>query len=262
MRHLLNKLSLLVVASFLIFSCNQERDPIRIIQQTIQSIDTIHTISYDQLQLVGNTANSDQVKRKERKFFYERLRTDSIIGAKAHIYFFDDSAVFLEDIYDGNRLIRKMNRDSAARIFDLLKYPVLKKKPFWGKTTPWVIQYMIGYAIENQDHYLFELGADTLINNRLCYRLKTVLVKKALMPGFHTFENDTNRMETMHLFIDKLNFYPQRIRMEVYFIDQPAKVYFTDNTFYNIQFNMNLNDSLFNTSDELLQGFKIEEMMP
>lgn len=243
-------------------SCNQERKPISIIQETINSIDTIETISYNQIQFRGNTENPEHVKLTERKFQYVRLKFDSIIGAKAHIYYYDSSSIFLEDIYDGNKLIRKRNRDSSAQVYDLLKYPNFKKKPFWGKTTPFVIQYMIKYAVENQDCYSFELGKDTIIGGSNCYYLKSVLKRKALMPGFHKFENDTNRVETMILYIDKLNYYPRRIRMEVYFIDEPDHIYFTDNTFFNLKFNLKLNDSLFNTAEKVIDGFRINEMKP
>lgn len=82
------------------------------------------------------------------------------------------------------------------------------------------------------------------------------------MPGFYEFTIDTNRVETMILFIDKENFYPQRIRMEVYFIDNPDIVYFTDNTFYNIEFNPKLDENLFDTSNEIIIGYKIREMEP
>jgi len=66
----------------------------------------------------------------------------------------------------------------------------------------------------------------------------------------------------MILFVDKVSYYPQRIRMEVYFIDKPETVYFTDNTFHNIVYNHKLNDSLFNTSDDVIKGFKIVEIKP
>ena len=246
----------------LFVSCKQEKDPIEIIKNTISSIDTIITINYRQTQLRGNTKNIENIAQKERIFYYERLKTDSIIGAKAHIYFFDSTYIFHEDIYDGNKLIRKHNRDSSVRVYDLIKYPELLKKPFWGKTTPYVIQYMLNYAIENKDSYTFEFGKDTIVNEINCYYLKTILREKALMPGFYTFEIDTNRVETMILFIDKFSYYPQRIRMEVYFIDNPDIVYFTDNTFYNIKFNRESNDSLFSTSEKVVEGFRINEIKP
>lgn len=243
-------------------SCNRQKDPVKIIRNTINTIDTIYSIYYQQTQFRGNTEDIKNVAQKERTFYYTRLKTDSIIGAKAHIYFYDSTYVFLEDIYDGNRLIRKHNRDSSARVYDLLKYPELRKKPFWGKTTPYVIQYMLKYAITNSGFYSFQSGRDTIINQRNCYRIKTILKKKALMPGFYKFETDTNRVETMILYIDKASNYPQRIRMEVYFIDDSNKVYFTDNTFYNIKINLEINDSLFNTADNVIKGFRINEIQP
>ena len=262
MRYIFNNFCILSLLSLLFVSCNQEKDPIKIIQNTINSIDTINTIYYQQTQIRGNTENIENVAQKERTVCFLIVTSDSIIGAKAHIYFFDSTYVFLEDIYDGNKLIRKHNIDSSARVYDLLKYPELRKKPFWGKTTPYVIQYMLNYAIENKEFYSFELGRDTIINERDCYYLKTVLRKKALMPGFYKFEIDTNRVETMILYIDKLSNYPQKIRMEVYFIDNPDNIYFTDNTFNNIEFNLELNDSLFNTAENVIKGFRINEIKP
>ena len=250
------------IISLLLLSCNIEKDPIGIIEQTIKSIDTINTIYYQQTHFLGSSDNIENVVQKERTFYYERLKTDSLIGAKAHIYFFDSTFIFLEDIYDGNKLIRKLNRDSSVRIYDLVKYPELLNKPFWGKTTPYVIQYMIKYAIDNKEFYSFSLENDTVINQKKCYKLKTVLRKKALMPGFYKSEIDTNRVETMILFIDKMSFYPQKIRMEVYFIDNPKNVYFTDNNFYNLKFNIELSDSLFDTSEEIVKGFTIDEIKP
>ncbi len=262
MRYIFYFLFIQSLLSLLLISCNHDKDPVIILQKTISSIDQINSIYYQQTQLRGNTENIENQVQKERTFYYERLLSDSIIGAKAHIYFFDSTYVILEDIYNGNKLIRKHYRDSSARVYDLIKYPEFRKKPFWGKTTPYVIQYMLNYALENKDSYLFELGKDTIINEIDCYSVKTTLRKKALMPGFHKFENDSTRVETMTLFIDKIGFYPQRIRMEVYFIDNADNVYFTDNTFHNMKFNLKLNDSLFNTSDDVIKGFRITEIEP
>ncbi|MCK4661826.1 MAG: hypothetical protein KAT68_03090 [Bacteroidales bacterium] len=243
-------------------SCNQNIDPINVVQKTISSIDTINTIYYQQTLIRGNTENTNNVIPKERAFYYERLKSDSIIGAKAHIYFYDSNYVFHEDIYDGDRLIRKHNVDSSAVIFDLIKYPDLRKKPFWGKTTPYTMQYMLKYALENIEYYILKLENDTIINGVNCYYLRTILEKKALMPGFNKITVDTNRVETMVLFIDKLNYYPQKMRLETYFFDSPDNIYFTDHHFYNIKFNPELNDSLFITSDEVVKGFKINEIKP
>lgn len=243
-------------------SCKHDKSPVDIIQKTISSIDTVRTIFYQQTLFRGNTKDTNKAKPSERTFYYERLKPDSLIGAKAHIYFYDSSYIYHEDIYDGNRLIRKHNEDSSARIFDLLKYPDLRKKPFWGKTTPYVIQYMLNYALKNKEYYLFEKEIDTIVNGEDCYCVKTILEKKALMPGFSKFIEDTNRVETMILFISKRNFYPQRMVLETYFLDNPGDIYFTDHHFYNIKFNQQFDSLLFFTSDEVVRGFNVEEMMP
>ncbi len=39
-------------------------------------------------------------------------------------------------------------------------------------------------------------------------------------------------------------------------------VYFVDNAFYNIKFNLELNDSLFNTSEKVVEGFRVDEIEP
>ena len=252
----------IILFLIIIVSCTQQPDTKKLIKKTIESIDNINSINYKQTLLRGNSMDESSVLMRERKFYYSRLKTDSLIGAKAHIYFFDSSYIFHEDIYDGDRLIRKHNIDSSAKVYDLIKYPALKNKPFWGKTTPYVIQYMLEYSLKNKEHYEFELGNDTLINEKECYHLKTILKKKALMPGFYEFTIDTNRVETVNLFVDKLNFYPQSMRLEIYFLDNPESVYFSDHRFYDIQINPELNDSLFVTSREVIKGFKINEIQP
>ncbi len=257
-----NKQTLFYIILLLLASCHRDLAPVEIAEKTIKTVDTVSTVYYRQKQFRGNTANPENERQTERTFCYDRLITDSITGARAHICFYDSVHVFGEDIYDGNRLIRKHNDDSTAIVYDLLKYPDLKKKPFWGKTSPYVIQYMLKYAIENKEHYQFVREADETVNGKDCYCLKTILEKKALMPGFYKYTVDTNRVETMILFIDKESFYPQRMRMEVYFYDNPDDVYYVDNTFLNLKFNVKFSDSLFNTSDEVIDGFEITEVKP
>jgi hypothetical protein len=79
------------------------------------------------------------------------------------------------------------------------------------------------------------------------------------MPGFYISTIDTNRVETMVMFVSKLNYYPQAMRMEVYFMHNPDEVYFTDHHFYGINFNPYLNDSLFETDETIVKDFEITE---
>jgi len=84
----------------------------------------------------------------------------------------------------------------------------------------------------------------------------------ALIPGMNKMTLDTNRTETMYLFINKKNFYPKMVRMEIVFHSNPDKVYYSNHLFSNIRFNPILNDTLFNTSDEVTKGYKITERKP
>lgn len=44
------------------------------------------------------------------------------------MYMDDKENVIFEDIYDGNKLIRKNNREGTARVYDLIKYSEFKRQ--------------------------------------------------------------------------------------------------------------------------------------
>ncbi|MCB0824469.1 MAG: hypothetical protein KDC09_17360, partial [Bacteroidales bacterium] len=69
--------------------------------------------------------------------YFKRLPSDSIVGVQGHWYMYvnDRENVVFEDIYDGNRLIRKNNQDSIVSIYDLDKYSEFKRKHFWSHNT-------------------------------------------------------------------------------------------------------------------------------
>ena len=108
-------------------SCNDIKTASEILQETINSIDTIETIYYKQDMSRTNPGNMNDTIFRYREMYFERLITDSIVGVKGHWYMYlnNKENVVYEDIYDGNRLIRKNNQVSAARIYDLVKYPDL-----------------------------------------------------------------------------------------------------------------------------------------
>lgn len=257
---------ILILLSFIITvgltACNNNQKAKSIIRGTIDYIDNIKTVQYDQILVRGNTGSETENITTSRSFYFERLSADSIIGAKAHIDFFDGNIVFHEDIYNGKKLIRKHNADSTAQVYDLERYPALKKQHFWGKTTPWVIQYMLQYALDHERNYRFMLGIDTIINQKSCYTVKTILNGMALMPGYNEFEIDDNRVETMVLFVDKELLYPQAMRLETFFKHNTDLVYFTDHRFGNIRLNPELDSSLFSVSDTLLKGFEVKMLQP
>jgi len=252
----------LLVIVFFLTACHNNEDAKNIIGNTIEAIDCVETVKYNQLLVRGNTQQPALNKTNQRHFVYSRLEKDSITGAKAHIYFLDDATVFHEDIYDGQKLIRKHNEDSTARIYDLVQFPGLKKQHFWGKTTPWVIQYMLRYALNNREYYKYQIGQDTMINAKECYTVKTILDGMALMPGFNTFIKDANRVETMILYVDKNTFYPQTMRLETYFKHEPQVHYFTDHRFTDIVLNPDLREMFFSVSDSLLKGYDVTMVEP
>lgn len=106
-------------------SCNEKETPSEILQKAINTIDTVETIYYKQDMSRSNPQNINETIFRFREMYFKRLITDSIVGVKGHWYMYvnDKENVIYEDIYDGNRVIRKNNRDSLAVIYDLIKYP-------------------------------------------------------------------------------------------------------------------------------------------
>ena len=103
-------------------SCNKVKEPVEIIKSAISVIDTIEAIIYKQTLIRTNPRNPEEIIQREREFYYKKLHTDSLIGAEAHISYFDNGFILYEDIYNGEILIRKNNRDSTALIYDLINY--------------------------------------------------------------------------------------------------------------------------------------------
>jgi hypothetical protein len=84
------------------------------------------------------------------------------------------------------------------------------------------------------------------------------------MPGFATKleENEGSISKTLY-FIDKETFYPIKTKGESYSIEDPNKKMFVDQRYYDIEFNLKINeDEQFNTSDESLAGFEKTEIIP
>lgn len=127
-----NKTFLIIINLIVFMSCNKSETAIDILSETINTIDTIETIYYKQDMSRTNPRNANDTIQRYREMYFKRLISDSIVGVKGHWYMYidDKENVIYEDIYDGDRLIRINNRDSVARIYDLVKYPDFKKKPF------------------------------------------------------------------------------------------------------------------------------------
>jgi hypothetical protein len=180
------------------------------------------------------------------------------------MYVNDKKNVFNEDIYDGNRLIRKNNQDSTVRIYDLNKYPVFKRKHFWSHNTLYGMQFEFKFMQDNADSYSIERLNDTIINSKNCYQIIVVLENKMTMPGFAIkLEDNEGSISKTVYYIDNKTNYPIRMKGEFYSTDNPEQKMFIDQTYYDINFNLKINeDEQFNTTIESIEGYKIVEMKP
>lgn len=260
-------ISLLLFAIILIItSCKLVETPTKVIQKTIDNIDTLETVYYKQSMLRTNPRNLDETISRYREIYFQKLSTDSIVGTKGHWYMYidDKENVIYEDIYDGNRLIRKNNRDSIATVYDLIKYPEIKENHFWSHNTPFSMQYMLKYVLKNTEYYKIEKLNDTIIQGTDCYQIKILVENKETMPGYETELIDSEgSVSTTFLYINKLNYFTLGVRFETYSTDNPENIYFTDQTYYDLKFNFDMDTvKLFNTSVNILDGYDIEEIKP
>ena len=247
-------------------SCNKSQTPIEILNKTVSTIDTIESIYYKQDMSRTNPRNINDTIKRYREMYFKRLISDSIVGVKGHWYMYvnDKENVIFEDIYDGNKLIRKNNTDSVARIYDLVKYPDFKKKHFWSHNTLYGMQHEFKYILTNADSFLISRLNDTIINKMECYQVKVHLENKMTMPGFAIrLENNQGSISNTFYYIDKETFYPIGMRGESYSIDNPEKKMFIDQRYHDIKFNLMIDDNVqFNTSNESIVGFKEREIKP
>jgi len=255
-----------LISLIILTSCNENETASEILQKTVNSIDTIETIYFKQDMSRTNPQNIDDTIFRYREMYFKRLITDSIVGVIGHWYMYanDKENVIYEDIYDGNRLIRKNNPDSVARIYDLIKFPEFKRKHFWSHNTLYGMQYEFKYILDNTALYSIERLNDTVIDNRDCYQISVRLDNKMTMPGFETkIENNEGNISITLYFIDKETDYPIRIKGENFSMDNPEQKIFIDQSYYDIRFNQEIDEEeQFNTSDESTVGFERVEMKP
>lgn len=247
-------------------SCNKKETASEILQKTINTIDTIETIYYKQDMERSNPRNINDTIFRYREMYFKRLISDSIVGVKGHWYMYvnDKKNVIYEDIYDGNRLIRKNNRDSIARIYDLVKYPKFKQKHFWSHNTLYGIQYEFKYMLNNTDTYSIERLNDTTIDSKDCYQIKVQLENKMTMPGFEMVHKDNKGSISKTIyFIDKKTYYPIGVKSEFYSTENPQQKTFMNQKYDDIKFNLTIDEQVqFNTTDKSIAGFEKTEMKP
>lgn len=247
-------------------SCNEKETASEILQKTVNAIDTIETVYFKQDMSRTNPQNINETIFRYREMYFKRLITDSIVGVKGHWYMYvnDKENVIFEDIYDGNILIRKNNRDSTAMIYDLVKYPDFKNNHFWSHNTLYGMQYEFKYILDNMDSYSLERLNDTIIDSKECYQISVKLENKMTMPGFATkLEDNEGSISKTLYFIDKQTYYPIRIKGENYSIENPEQKVLIDQKYYDIKFNLTIDEDVqFNTSDESITGFEKKEVKP
>lgn len=262
----INGIIYLLTVLIVLTSCNEKETASEILQKTINTIDTIETIYYKQDMSRSNPQNILDTIFRYREMYFKRLISDSIVGVKGHWYMYvsDKENVIYEDIYDGERLIRKNNRDSVARIYDLVKFPDFRKKHFWSHNTLHGMQYEFKYILDNINSYSIERMIDTIIDSKDCYQIIVRLENKMTMPGFATeLENNEGSISKTLYFIDKETYYPVRMKTESYSTNNPEQKTIFDQRYYDIEFNLTIDEHVqFNTSYESMTGFEKREMKP
>ena len=264
----MKKISILYLLTALIVlsSCSEKQTASEILQKTINSIDTIETIYYKQDMSRSNPQNINDTIFRFREIYFKRLITDFIVGVKGHWYMYvnDKENVIYEDIYDGNKLVRKNNRDSIARIYDLEKFPEFKRTHFWSHNTLFGMQYEFNFILNNKEFYSIERLNDIIFDGKNCYQITVRLQDKMTMPGFATeLEDDEGSISETLYFIDKEMYYPRRIKGESYSIDKPEQKVFIEQRYYDIEFNLIIDEhDQFNTTNESIKGYKKVEMKP
>ncbi len=247
-------------------SCHKKDTALELLQKTINTIDTIETIYYKQDMARTNPQNMTDTIFRYREMYFKRLISDSIVGVKGHwnMYVNDKENIVYEDIYDGHRLLRKNNQDSIVRIYDLDKYPDFKRKHFWSHNTLYGMQFEFKHILNHTNSYTIERLNDTIIENINCYQVLVKLKDKMTMPGFATkLEDDEGSISKTTYFIDKKAIYPIKMKGEFYTADNPEQKVFMDQTYYDIKFNVGINENeRFNTTNESIEGYEKIEMKP
>jgi len=126
------------------------------------------------------------------------------------------------------------------------------------------LQYEFRYILDNTDSYSIERLNDTVIESRYCFQIVVRLENKMTMPGFAAkLEESEGSVSKAFYFIDKQTYYPISMKGEIYSQDNPEQIFFIDQRYYDIKFNLEIDEDVqFRTSNEVIEGFKIKEMKP
>ncbi len=258
------RLFYLAVLIFISSSCTQKLTAVDIVNKVITAVDTIETIYYKQDMLRSNPRQPEDTIFRHREMYFKRLIGDSLVGVKGHWYMYvnDTVNVIFEDIYDGDRLIRKNNRDSVIRVYDFIKYPEFRQKPFWGHNTLYGMQHALRYMLDHMDSYNLNRINDTIFLNKLCFQISVLLENMTSAPGFATKLVDAPGAVSRTVYIiDRQTYYPLGMKAVNHDLSNPDQRFFIDQTYYDIQFNIEIDDKAqFNTSTDSFSGYAIKEI--
>lgn len=261
-----NHITYTIVLLALLSSCSREETAPEILINTINAIDTIETICYKQDMTRSNPRDPDDTIFSYREMYFQRLVTDSIVGVKGHWYMYDNTKreVIYEDIYDGCRLIRRNNKDSLARIYDLQEFPEFKSRHFWSHKTPYGMQFEFKYILGKPGPYTIDRLHDTIIDKRACYQVCIRLEDNFSMPGFAIRpEYSEGSISYTTYYVDMETYYPIGMKGVSYSVQNPGEKSFIEQRYYDINFNTWIDEqAMFDTSEESVTGFEILEIKP
>ena len=256
---------LLIQILILPLSAQEPESAKLLLEQTIQAIDEIQTISYRQHMTRSNPRNSAEIINDTREMVLSRLPEDSIVGARGHWYFLtsDEKGLRYEDIFDGKRLVRLNHSTHAARVYDLTEYPEFLEQPFWSHQTPYTLQYMLRFTLDNLSAYTLTRLKDTLINEQTCIQVQIRLEDKESMPGFMAdIQPSPGNVSLLTLFLDPDNHYTLQVNLDNYTRQDPDNKFFTHQRYTDFRFNVAIEPKIFDTSEAATEGFEVQIMLP
>ena len=255
---------IVLILVVLMASCGERHKAIRIMKKSIANLDTVETIYYKQLRSKNFVADPDFIRESSREYFIDRLRKDKLAGAKVHILYKVKDVVVNQDIYDGNKLIRKNNNYNYAAVYDFKKYPELKENNnYWNIYTPENTKRVLKALIKNKGEIdISMIQLDTAYTNDFT-AIRFVMDNLTVKPGTEKIIQDyPGYISTIDIYFDKKNYFPSKIRTEWFHKSDTAKVLFSDEFNYGMKFNYMIVDSMFHTRSYVLQGYEFGEMKP
>jgi hypothetical protein len=123
------------------------------------------------------------------------------------------------------------------------------------------MQAMLDFTLKNQNEYSIQLLNDTIIENIECFCIRTIIKDKTTIPGYNNdFTINSGYIETSYFYINKNNYYPQKMRLEISKTDDPKNISFTDHEFYDIRFNQKIEEDIFSVQQNSMKNYIIQNI--